>query len=174
MKTLEDNRPLSTAWSRIRGCPLWADDALRGHLRAGSGLILGARGTGATLLAGVGHKHLVMAVGTADACKTFRQVATRKKSGHAAVDDESPETVLDLKPLIIDLPKGVKISRHRSEAWGSPTRPGPPSYLCTIPQTGRRTVWRCAVESAFGWACRPATIRRCCRSRRRFGGLSWR
>jgi len=44
-----------------------------GHVQRGQqGAFLMARGTGTALLAGVGHEHLVTAVATADARKTFR------------------------------------------------------------------------------------------------------
>ena len=59
-----------------------------------------------------------MAVGTADASKTFREITTRNKSGHAAVDDGSPETVLGLKALVIPLPEGVKMLIDQSPQVG--------------------------------------------------------
>ncbi len=59
-----------------------------------------------------------MAVGTADASKTFPQITTSKKGGHAAVDDWSPETVLSLKTLVIHLPEGVKMLIDQSPQVG--------------------------------------------------------
>ena len=59
-----------------------------------------------------------MAVGTADASKTFREITTSKKSGHAAVDDGSPKAVLGLKALVIPLPEGVKMLIDQSPQVG--------------------------------------------------------
>ena len=60
----------------------------------------------------------MMTVGTADARKTFRQIPTSKKSGHAVVDDGSPETVLSLKTLVIHLPEGGKMLIDQSPQVG--------------------------------------------------------
>ena len=96
----------------------WIGDFLRHVQRGQQSAFLMARGTGTALLARVGNEHLVMAVGTADARKTFRQIPTSRKSGQAVVDDGSPETVLSLKTLVIHLPEGGKMLIDQSPQVG--------------------------------------------------------
>jgi len=60
-----------------------------------------------------------MAVGAADPCKTFLQVAALEKGSHAAVDDRSPEAVLGLKLLVVDLAKRVAVLVHDPPQIGS-------------------------------------------------------
>ena len=68
-----------------------------------------AGGTGTTLLAGKGDEHLVMAVGAANPCKTSFQIAALEKGRHATLDHRSPEAVLGLKLLVVDLSEGTRI-----------------------------------------------------------------
>ena len=61
------------------------------------------------LLVGKGRQHLVVAVGETNPRKAFFQIATFEKGSHATRDHRSPEAVLGLKALVVDLPKGVKM-----------------------------------------------------------------
>ena len=75
--------------------------------------------TGTALLTGKGDEHLVMAVRTADAGETFLQIAAREKGGHAAVDHRSPEAVLGLKLLVVDMVEGTVIDKHPDTPWAA-------------------------------------------------------
>ena len=77
-----------------------------------------AGGTGTALLARKGDKHLVVAVGAADAGKTFFKVAAFEKGSHGAVDDGSPKAVLGLKSLVVDVPEGAKMLIHQAPQIG--------------------------------------------------------
>ena len=91
-----------------------------GHVQCGQqGAFLVAGGTRTALLAGKGDEHLVLAVGAADPSKTFLQIAALEKGRHAALDDRSPEAVLGLKPLVVDLAEGVKMLVHDPPQIGS-------------------------------------------------------
>jgi len=61
----------------------------------------------------------MVAVGAADAGKTFLQIAALEKGGHAAVDHRSPEAVLGLKLLVVDLAEGVKMLVQQPPQSGS-------------------------------------------------------
>ena len=90
-----------------------------GHMQCGQQrAFLVAGGTRTALLAGIGDKYLMAAVGTANTSKTFFQITALEKGSHGAVDDRSPEAVLGLKPLIIDLPEGVKMLIDQSPQVG--------------------------------------------------------
>jgi hypothetical protein len=68
-----------------------------------------AGGTGAALLAGKGHEHLVVAVRAADAGEALVQIAALEKGRHRAFDDRAPEAILGRKPLVIDLLEGLEM-----------------------------------------------------------------
>ena len=90
-----------------------------GHVQRGDERpLLVARRAGATLLAGEGHEHLVLAVAAADAGEAFVQVAALQKRGHAALDDRPPETILGLIPLVVDLHEGREMAVQQSPQVG--------------------------------------------------------
>ena len=66
-----------------------------------------------------------MAVGTANPSKAFFQIATYEKGSHAPIDHRSPEAVLGLKSLAIDLAERLKMLIHQPPQIGSTriTRP---------------------------------------------------
>jgi len=68
-----------------------------------------AGGAGTTLLAGEGNEHLVLAVRAANSGEAFLQIATLQKGSHGAVQQRSPEAVLGLKLLVVDLAEAVKM-----------------------------------------------------------------
>ena len=61
------------------------------------------------LFAGEGDKHLVLAVGAANSGKALLQIATLEKGCHRTLNDGTPETVLGLKTLVVDLLEGLKV-----------------------------------------------------------------
>ena len=100
----------------------WATGAqiFLGHMQRGQqGAFLVAGGTGTALLAGKGHEHLVVAVGAANPRKAFFQIATFEKGSHAPIDHRSPEAVLGLKSLVIDLAERLKMLIHQPPQIGS-------------------------------------------------------
>jgi len=82
------------------------------------GTFLVARGAGAALLAGKGHKHFVVAVGAADAGEALAQVAAGEKSPHGALDDRPPEAVLGLITLVVDLLEGLEVPIQQAPQFG--------------------------------------------------------
>ena len=81
-----------------------------GHVDRGEQCpLLVAGGTRATLLAGKGDEHLMVAVRAADAGEAFVQVAALEEGLHAVLDDRAPEAVLGRKPLVVDLLEGVEV-----------------------------------------------------------------
>jgi hypothetical protein len=83
---------------------------LLGNAHGGQqGPLLVARGTRAALLAGKGHKHFVLAVGTTNSGEAFFQIAALKEGPHRLFDDRSPIAILGLIALVVDLLKGVKV-----------------------------------------------------------------
>jgi hypothetical protein len=90
-----------------------------GHVQRGQQRpLLVTGGTRTALLAGVGHEHLVAAVGTADASKALFQITAFKKGSYRALDDGPPESVLGLKALVIHLPEEVKMLIDQSPQVG--------------------------------------------------------
>jgi hypothetical protein len=73
------------------------------------GALLVPGGTRASLLAGEGHDHLVVAIGPADAAEILVQVATLEEGPHATLDDRAPEAILGRKPLVVDLLEGREV-----------------------------------------------------------------
>ena len=71
--------------------------------------LLVAGGTRAALLAGEGDEHLMLTVGAANAGVAFLQIAALEKGGHRLLDRRSPETVLGLITLVVDLLEGLKM-----------------------------------------------------------------
>ena len=68
-----------------------------------------AGGTGTALLAGKGDEHLVVAIWAANPCESLLQIPTFEKGCDTEVDDRSPESVLRLITLVIDLAERVKM-----------------------------------------------------------------
>ena len=66
------------------------------------------------LLARKGHEHFMVAVGAANPRKAFFQIATFEKGSHAPIDHRSPEAVLGLKALVIDLVEDLKMLIHQA------------------------------------------------------------
>jgi len=64
--------------------------------------LLVARGTRATLLAGEGDEHLMVAVVAANSGKAFLEIAALQKGCHRLLDDWPPVAVLLLKTLVVD------------------------------------------------------------------------
>ena len=60
-----------------------------------------------------------MAVGAANPRKTFLQIAAFEKGGHATCDHRSPEAVLGLKLLVVDLVEGTVIDKHPDTPWAA-------------------------------------------------------
>ena len=77
----------------------------RGHQRP----LLVAGGTGTPLLAGEGDEHLVVAIWAANPCESLLQIPTFEKGCDTEGDDRSPESVLRLITLVIDLAERVKM-----------------------------------------------------------------
>ena len=77
-----------------------------------------AGGTRTALLAGIGDEHLMVAVGAANTSKSFFEIAALEKGSHRAVDDGSPEAVLVLIALVVDLPEGLKMLIHQTPQIG--------------------------------------------------------
>ena len=71
--------------------------------------LLVAGGARAALLAGESDEHLVLTVGAANSGEAFLQIAALEKGGHRLLDDRSPESVLVLITLVIDLAERVKM-----------------------------------------------------------------
>ena len=73
-----------------------------------------ARGAGASLLARIGYKHLVLAIRTAHPGKTFVEIPALEKSRYRAVNNRTPEAVLGLESLAINLPKGLEMPNQQA------------------------------------------------------------
>ena len=66
------------------------------------------------MFAGIGHKHLVLAVRAANSGEAFLQISTLEKGCDGALDDRPPEAVLGLKAFVIDLLEGLKMLIHQT------------------------------------------------------------
>ena len=60
----------------------------------------------------------MVAVGAANTSKSFFEIAALEKGSHRAVDDGSPEAVLVLIALVVDLPEGLKMLIHQTPQIG--------------------------------------------------------
>ena len=92
---------------------------LFGHVQGGQqGAFLVAGGARAALLAGIGHEHLVPAVGAAHAGEALVQIAALEKGRHGALHDRPPEAVLGLEALVVDLLEGLEMAVHHAPQAG--------------------------------------------------------
>jgi hypothetical protein len=88
---------------------------LFGHVQRGQqGAFLMAGGAGVALLAGKGHKHLVLAVRAADAGEAVMQVAVVEKGPYRPLDHRAPEAVLGPKLLVVHVLEGLEMPVHQA------------------------------------------------------------
>jgi hypothetical protein len=72
----------------------------------------------ASLFARIGNEHFVLAVLAAHSGKTFLEIPTLEKSCYRALDNRTPESVLALITLSVDLTEGVKMLVDQTPQFG--------------------------------------------------------
>ncbi len=84
---------------------------LLGHVHGGqqAPFWVARAGAAKALLAGIGHKYLVLAVGTAQAGEAVVKIAAFEKGRQPALDNRPPEAVVGLIALGVDLLERVKM-----------------------------------------------------------------
>ena len=75
-------------------------------------------GAGASLLARKCYEHFMLAARAANSSKTLLQIPALEKGCHRSLDHRAPETVLALKPFLVDLLEGVKMLVDQTPPFG--------------------------------------------------------